>query len=218
MLIEQFQKEHPGIHCEATFGSSGSLFAQLTQRAPFDLFLSADVAYTRTLEDQGLILPESRFSYAMGHLVLWAPQNSPLNLEMGLKCLESSEIRKIAIANPEVAPYGRAAVAALKSSNLYEPVQSRLVLGENLAQAAQFVQSGGADVGLLSLSLALAPEMKKTGRYYELPASTYPSIEQAGVILAWAQSIDATRQFRDFLRARTGQEILKQHGLTIPGE
>ncbi|MBV8352871.1 MAG: molybdate ABC transporter substrate-binding protein, partial [Verrucomicrobia bacterium] len=143
-LVKEFEQNNPAVKINVTYGSSGNFFAQLQSGAPFDLFFSADVAYPRKLAEKGLGVDEV-FLYATGRIVLWAPKNSPLDLDkLGIKALLEPSVHKIAVANPEHAPYGRAAVAALKALNVYDQVASRLVYGENIAQTAQFVQSGAA--------------------------------------------------------------------------
>ena len=146
-----------------TFGSSGNFFAQIQNGAPFDSVPSADADYPRRLEAAGLTEPGTLQPYAIGRLVLYASTPSGLNLGRGLAVLTDARVRRIAIANPEHAPYGRAAVAALRHERLYDLVRPKLVLGENVSQAAQFVQSGNAEAGLLALSLALAPALRTSG-------------------------------------------------------
>src|SRR4029077_6100604 len=134
-------------------------------QAPFDIFFSADIDYPRKLIDAGLADADSEFLYAEGRSVGWVPNSSPLDLEtLGIRAVADPSVRKVAIANPQHAPYGRAAEAALKTLGAYDAVKDRLVFGENIAQAAQFVESGAADVGLIALSLALSPAMKDKGR------------------------------------------------------
>ena len=135
------------------------------------------------LEAAGLIEPGTLYSYAMGKIVLLVAKESKLDLSRGLQTLLDPSIRKIAIANPEHAPYGRAAIAALRHDRLYDKVSSKFVLGENISQTASFVISGNADVGIVALSLALAPSMKTNGKYADIPTDDYPAIEQAAVIL-----------------------------------
>jgi molybdate transport system substrate-binding protein len=159
-LIATFQKDHPEVKVQATYGSSGNFYAQLSQRAPFDLFLSADITYPNQLIDAGLAVSGSKFMYAVGKLVLWVPTNSGLVPTKGIEILKHSSVKKIAIANPEHAPYGKAAVAAMQKLGVYDAVKPKLVYAENIAQTAQFVESGAADAGLIALSLALAPPMK----------------------------------------------------------
>lgn len=153
----KFEVGHPGVSVEVIYGSSGNLYAQLSNKAPFDLFLSADISYPRLVE-AGLAAQDTEFSYAVGHIVLWVLQSSQLDLDkLGMRALADPTVKKIAIANPRHAPYGRAAEAAMKSLELYDDVKDRLVLGENIAQAAQYVESGAADVGILALSLCSPP-------------------------------------------------------------
>lgn len=213
-----FERDHPEITCTLTFGSSGNFFAQLSQRAPFDLFLSADVDYPRRLAEQGDGIKGSLFTYAMGHLVVWVPKASPIPLEqMGLKAVLHPSVNRVAIANPKTAPYGRAAEAALTSAGLMPGLRDKLVLGENIAQTAQFIQTGNADIGLISLSLASTAPMKNTGRFWLVPEGQHPSIEQGGVILTWAQDLEAARTFRTFLLGPKGTEVLKKYGFACPG-
>jgi molybdate transport system substrate-binding protein len=218
-LASEFQKQNPGIKVSATYGSSGNFFTQLSNRAPFDLFLSADVDYPRKLMDSGLAVKNSEFLYAVGHIVVWAPNASPLDLnKLGVKAVSDPRVKKIAIANPRYAPYGRAAEAALKHFGIYDAVKDRLVLGDNIAQTAQFVESGAADIGIIALSLALAPAMQDKGRYWMVPLDAYPRLEQGGVILTWAKDAAATQALRAFIISKQGRVILKQYGFMLPGE
>jgi molybdate transport system substrate-binding protein len=151
-MLEAFHAHHSDIHAQVTYGSSGNFFAQLSNRAPFDLFLSADVEYPRKLIEQGLAPKDTEFLYGVGRIVVWVPRPSPLDLErLGMQALLDPSVRKIAIANPKHAPYGRAAEAAMKTLGVYDKAQERLVFGENIAQTAQFVQSGAADLGIMGL-------------------------------------------------------------------
>jgi molybdate transport system substrate-binding protein len=216
-IVAGFQGEHSDIQVRVTYGSSGSFFAQLSNNAPFDLFFSADMDYPRRLIDKGLASRESAFVYAVGHLVLWVPRDSPLDVEkLGMQVLLSPSVRKIAIANPRHAPYGRAAEAALKTAGLYDRVQDRLVYGENVAQTAQFVQTGSADVGLIALSLALAPTMHAGGHYWEIPADGYPRLEQGGVILSRTGNVAAAQALRAYVLGERGKTILRRYGFFLP--
>lgn len=214
-VIVEFSKLHPEIDCRVTFGSSGSFFAQLSNKAPFDIYLSADIDYPRKLIDQGLAIRETEFPYAIGHIVVWVPGDSPLKPEeSGIETLTDPSVRKIAVANPKHAPYGRAAIAALKSLGVFDQIESRLVMAENIAQAAQFVETGGADVGIISLSLALSPALKEKGRAWAVPEAAYPPIVQGGVIMSWVQDLAAAEQFRAYLLSEAGRAILKKYGFT----
>ena len=215
-LITRFGARHD-VDVSVSYGSSGNFYAQLLNQAPFDLFLSADVSYPNQLAARGMTVPQSEFSYAVGRIVLWAPSGSPLDIEHdGLQALTAASIAHVAIANPEHAPYGRAAVAAMQAAGVYDRVKPKLVFGENVAQSLQFVQSGAADVGIVALSLAVAPNLKGKGRMFEIPASTYPRLEQGGVILKWAADVDAARALRGFMLSADGQAILKQYGFSLP--
>ena len=159
------------------------------------------------------------FLYAIGRIVVWVPKDSPVDVEkLGIKALLEPSVRKIAVANPEHAPYGRAAVAAMKSLNVYDTVASRLVYGENIAQTAQFVQSGAADIGILALSLAVAPQTRDAGRFWQVPLDAYPRIEQGGIILKSSRNLETARAFRDFVLADRGREVLEHYGFYLPGK
>ena len=217
-LLKDFRARHPEDKIEVTYGSSGNFVAQLTQGAPFDVFLSADMSYPRKLVEQGLVKENGVFPYAVGHIVLWVPQASALAVEkLGMKTLLEPSVQHIAIANPQHAPYGRAAEAALKSQGLYDTLKDKLVLGENVAQTAQFAQSGAADVGIIALSLALAPAMKGQGRYWEVPASAYPRMEQGGAILQKAKDPELAAQFREALLSAPSRTLLGRYGFAPPG-
>src|SRR5215470_7079335 len=214
-LTGRFERE-TGHRIEVSFGSSGNFFAQLQNGAPFDLFFSADVDYPRQLESSQLTVPGTLVEYARGRIVLWSRNDANLDVSHGLAILAEPRVRRIAIANPDHAPYGRAAVAALQHVQLYDRVRRKFVLGENISQAAQFVQSGNADAGLIALSLALAPAMRSTGHYVDIPESYHPRIEQAAVVISTSRQQEVARQFLTFLRRPDNQQTLKQAGFTNP--
>lgn len=200
-----------------SFGSSGNFFAQIQNGAPFDLFFSADLGYPRELEAAGLAEPGTLQRYATGRIVLWVPAGSRLDVSKGLSVLLDPGVRKIAIANPRHAPYGRAAVAALRHEKSYERLERKLVLGENIAQTAQFVESGNANAGILALSLVAAPAMKGRGRYFEIPQAHYPPIEQAAVILRSSKHKQTARQFLEYLKKPEIVALLERYGFALPG-
>ncbi len=214
-VADRFQKE-TGNTIKLSYGSSGNFFAQIQNGAPFDLFFSADVGYPKKLEAAGLIEPGTIYEYASGKIVIWVPNASKLDLSGGLATLLDPGIRKIAIANPQHAPYGVAAVAAMRHAAVYDKIKGNLVLGENISQAAQFVQSGNADAGILALSLALAPAMKNAGRYVEIPAGDYPPLVQAGVILKSSRNKELASQFLKFLKEPGTVALMEQYGFSIP--
>lgn len=216
-LVAEFHTNHPDTAIKVTYGSSGNFFAQLQNRAPFDLYFSADIEYPRKLAELGHALDTNVFPYAVGRIVVWAPKASAVDVErLGIQSLLAPSVRRIAVANPQHAPYGRAAVAAMKSLRVYEQVERRLVYGENIAQTAQFVQSGAADIGVIALSLAVAPQLRDAGRYWEIPTDAYPKMEQGGIILNWTKDAAAASSFRDFALNRHGREVLKRYGFFLP--
>ncbi|HEY3202967.1 MAG TPA: molybdate ABC transporter substrate-binding protein [Thermoanaerobaculia bacterium] len=218
-LIEAFRAAHPEITVKASFGSSGIFYSQLSSGAPFDLFFSADAEYPRRLVAEGAGLAGSEFLYAIGRIVLWVPRSSPIDVEdLGIRALRHASVRHIAIANPRHAPYGRAAEAAMRRLQVYDSVKDKLVLGENIAQTAQFVESGSAEIGILALSLAVAPAMKDSGRFWEIPPDSYPRIEQAGIILKASRDADAARLFRGLVTGAEGRSILKRFGFSFAEE
>jgi len=222
-LVPVFEKQ-TGIHVQVSLGSSGNFFAQIQNGAPFDVFLSADKSYPESLQQAGQAEPNTLTPYARGRLVLWTANSSNLRFDTkdgkvlsgGLESLARPEVRKIAIANPEHAPYGRAAVAAMEHYKVYDQVKAKLVLGENISQTAQFAQSGNADVGFIALSLALSPTMTGSGRYVLLPQDSYPAIEQAGVVVRASKNKEQARRFLNFLTSAEGQTILHDSGFEVP--
>ncbi|HVO79552.1 MAG TPA: molybdate ABC transporter substrate-binding protein [Terriglobales bacterium] len=214
-VAARFQKE-TGKKINLIFGSSGNFFTQIQNGAPFDLFFSADIEYPQKLEAAGLAEPGTLYRYAAGKIVLWAPNGSKLDLSRGLQVLLDPRIRKIAIANPAHAPYGRAAVAALRYEKLYDPISTKLALGENISQTASFVVAGSADVGIVALSLALAPSLRDKGRYVEIPVDEYPPLEQAAVILKSSQNKETARQFVAFMKTPPILDLLRTYGFSVP--
>ena len=215
-VAARFQKD-TGNSVKLIFGSSGNFFAQIQNGAPFDLYFSADIDYPRKLDAAGLAEPGTFYPYATGKIVLWVANDSKLDLKNGLPALLDPGIKKIAIANPEHAPYGRAAVAALKHENVYDKVSDKFVLGENISQTATFVATGSADAGIVALSLALAPSLKEKGRYADIPSEDYPPIEQAAVILKSSSKKAVARQFIEFVKSPKIQELLRSYGFAVPG-
>jgi len=214
-LAAQFEKQS-SVRLNVTYGSSGNFFSQIQSGAPFDLFFSADVEYPHRLVSSGIAEPDTLFQYALGQIVIWVPANSSLAPERdNWKALVDPSVQKIAIANPEHAPYGRAAVAALKKAGLFDLVQPKLVYGENISQAAQFVQSGNAQAGILALSLALSPAMRD-GKHWQIPSDLHPPIQQAAVVLKFAPDPHAARAFLEFLKTSSARATLSSFGFQIP--
>ena len=215
-LERAFEAEAPGVDVVVTLGASGVLFAQIRSGAPFDLLLSADREYPRRLVDAGLASPEGEVVYAVGTLVAWTPKGSPIDLgRRGLPALAGAEVKKLAIANPAVAPFGRAAEAALRSAGILEAVKERLVFGQSVSQAAQFATTGAADAALIPRSLTFTPELAG-GRVLEVPASSYPRQEQSAAILAAAAEPALARAFLGFVTGAKGRAILARYGYALP--
>jgi molybdate transport system substrate-binding protein len=205
-----------GRRINVSYGSSGNFFAQIQNGAPFDVLLSADIEYPRKLEVAGLAEPGTLYEYAVGRIVIWMPSDAHADLaKLGWKALLEPGVERIAIANPEHAPYGRAAVAALRNAGIYEQVRRRLVYGENIAQAAQFVASGSAQAGILALSLASSPAMRD-GKRWEIPANLHDPIEQGAIILKSAKDKEGARAFLAFLKSDAGRKILESYGFAPP--
>ncbi len=214
-LAAQYEKR-TGTKVNATYGSSGNFFAQIQNGAPFDLFFSADLDYPRKLEAAGLAETGTLFEYARGRIVIWTRRDAPIDVAaQGWNTLLSPTVQKIAIANPALAPYGRAAVAALEKAGILEQVKSKFVYGENISQAAQFVQFGNAQAGIVSLSLALSPGMKD-GKRWEIPADMHPAIEQGAIILRTANNKAQARAFLQFVKSADGRAVLENFGFTVP--
>jgi molybdate transport system substrate-binding protein len=214
-LALAFKREH-GVTVSASFGSSGNFFAQIRNGAPFDVFLSADVEYPRRLIADRQADPASLVEYATGRIVLWARKEDGVDLGKGLDVLRDPRVRKVAIANPDHAPYGRAAISALKTAGLHDAVQSKLVLGENISQTAQLVESGNADVGIIALSLALGPTLSARGTYIEISSASHPPISQAAIVISKSRRMEAARAFVRFLTGRSARQILQRFGFAVP--
>ena len=214
-IASRFQAES-GIHVHAIYGSSGNFYQQIQNGAPFDVFLSANVDYPKKLEAAGLTQPGTYFEYARGRIVLAVPANSTLGVKQGLKVLANPAVKKVAIADPAHAPYGMAAVAALKAEHIYEQVSTKLVAGENISQAASFVLSGAADAGIIALSLVKAPAAGAQVRFEAIPANDYPPILQASVVLRSSKQQKAAEKFLAFLRGKEAATIFRQYGFEVP--
>ncbi|HWZ82258.1 MAG TPA: molybdate ABC transporter substrate-binding protein [Terriglobales bacterium] len=206
-----------GQPVKLTFGSSGNLTTQIQNGAPFDVFFSADESYPAQLVEEDFADKATLYRYAIGRLVLWIPNDVPVDVQkLGIQSLLDPAVKKLAIANPAHAPYGRAAEAALKKLGVYDQVAPKLVLGENISQTAQFVESGNAQAGMLALSHALSPNMKDKGHYWMVPLDSYPTLNQAAVVLSKSKQQDAARKFLDFVRSPEAATLLKSYGFSLP--
>lgn len=213
-IAAQFEKD-TGSHVALTFGSSGNFSTQIQNGAPFDVFMSADIDYPKRLEESGAAERGSIYEYAAGRLVLWTRTDSGIDVKQGLAVLADARIKHVAVANPAHAPYGRAAVAAIRHEGLYDRVQAKFVLGENISQTAQFAQSGNAEVGLIALALALSPALQNAGTYVEVPTAWYPPIEQAAVVIATSGQKTLAARFVDTLKQPPAKAILQSFGFAV---
>ncbi len=216
-VAAQFQKQ-TGKEVKLIYGSSGNFFQQLQNGAPFDMFFSANLDYPKKLQAAGLAESGSYYEYARGKIVLWVPKDSTLDVSSGMHALLNPSIKKIAVANPQHAPYGQAAVAAMQKEGIYDKVKDKFVLGENISQTASFVMSGSADVGIVALSLALSPNMKDKGRYFEIPSDDYPPINQGCVILSSSKNKEAAKQFLSFIKTAAAADTLKRYGFDVQSQ
>jgi molybdate transport system substrate-binding protein len=215
-LAKGFAAERPGVDVAVTTGASGTFFAQIQSGAPFDVFFSADRDYPKKIAEAGLAAAEGEVVYAIGKLVVWAPRDSPAELERrGLAALADPRVKQIAIANPALAPYGRAALAALEAAGLLDAARPKLVLGQNVSQAAQFAQSGGADAAFIPLSLAFSPELS-AGKVLPVPPGSYPALEQSAVVLRSAKDPALAKAFVAFVTGAKGRAILARYGYALP--
>jgi molybdate transport system substrate-binding protein len=209
-------QQHPGIRVDVVYGSSGTFLQQIENGAPYDLYLSADLSYPEALVASGKASEEDLFRYAVGRLVLWVPEGTGVDPTRGLRVLADPDVRRVSVANPEHAPYGVAAVAALRRAGVHDVVRPKLVLGENVAQAAEFVRSGNADAGIVAQSLVLSDPLRGVGRWWQLPLGLHPRLEQGGVVLGDARDIEAARTVRDVLLGERGREVLDRYGFRLP--
>ncbi len=213
-LIDQFEKQ-TNKKVDASYASSATLATQILNGGPFSLFLSADLSFPQKVVDAGLADSTAPIPYARGTLVLWARNNSPVQ-PLSMDSLRSPSLRTVAVANAEHAPYGRAAKAALEKMGLTEALKSKLVVAENIAQTAQYADSGNADVGLISLTSALTPRLSSSGKYVEIPEDDYPPILQGAVVLKHGADAAEAHQFLDFLLSPPIRKQLAERGLRAP--
>ena len=216
-IAANFEKA-TGCSVRVSTGSSGNFLSQIENGAPFDVFFSADIEYPRKLEAEGLAAPGSVYLYAVGKIVLWVRNDSRLDISKGFAALRDPSMQKLAIANPLHAPYGRAAEEALRNAGLYDAVKDRLVLGENISQAAQFVESGNADAGILALSVVVSPGLKEKGRYARVPENLYKPIQQGVVLVRASQNPQGAKAFLDYIKSPATAALLEHYGFALPAK
>jgi molybdate transport system substrate-binding protein len=214
-IVAAFRKQQPADRIEVIYGSSGKFHAQIQQGAPFDLYFSADIAFARSLEEAGLAAGPTR-PYAQGRIVLWS--NSRDASRMSLEDLLDPAIDRIAIANPRHAPYGKRAEEALRSVGLWDKLRNKLVMGENIAQTAQFVQSGNAQVGIIALALALNPVLAEAGGYSLIDEQLHEPLEQGFIVTRRAEHNALAAKFADFISGAQARSIMSHYGFVLPDE
>ncbi len=216
-ITANFEKA-TGCSVRLSTGSSGNFLSQIENGAPFDVFFSADIEYPKKLEAEGLAAPASTYLYAIGKIVLWVRNDSTLDISKGFAELRDPGVHKVAIANPLHAPYGRAAEDALRKAGVYDAVKDKLVLGENISQAAQFAESGNADAGIIALSLAVAPGLKEKGRFWRVPETLYAPIQQGVVVVRASKNPQGAQAFLDFIKTPATAAVLERYGFVLPGK
>lgn len=212
-IVSSFKKEYPGNQINVNYGSSGKFHTQIQQGAPYDLFFSADIAFPRELTKNGMAASEVR-PYAVGRIVLWSSVMDASKLN--LASLTDPKISRIAIANPKHAPYGKRAEEALRSSALWEKLQTKLVFGENISQTAQYVQSGNAQIGIIALSLAVNPELARKGSYYLIPENLHSPLEQGYVITRHGSGKPLVNKFAGFMDSQKAHDLMTRYGFVLP--
>ncbi|WP_292003508.1 molybdate ABC transporter substrate-binding protein [Chlorobium sp.] len=216
-IISAYKKKNPEDKVSAVFGSSGKAFSQIENGAPYDMFFSADISYPEKLKTSGSAISEPK-PYAIGRMTVWVTKSSGLDAKKGIRLLSDPKVRKIAMANPEHAPYGRIAREVMEHYKVYDNIKNRIVLGENIQQTAQFVQTGAADVGMIAYSLALAPVLAKEGNYYLIPENIHKPILQGYVLLKPASGNRTAKKFELFIGSAEARSIFKRYGFTLPNE
>jgi molybdate transport system substrate-binding protein len=211
-LKTNFQKNNSGANIKVIYGSSGNLYQQIVNKAPFDLFFSADISYPQKLDSLKLTSCKPT-RYATGALVLWSAK---LDVGKGMDLLKTKQFNKLSIANPAHAPYGKRALECLKYYKLYELVENKIVKGENISQAAQFVLTGNAEVGIIALSLAISPEMSGKGKYFVIDAKSYSKQEQAYIIMKSSKNQTLAKKITQYIESIEGKKILTKFGFKIP--
>ena len=212
VLTPIFERQS-GHRLVVSSGSSGKLFAQISHGAPFDVFLAADSHYPQSLIDRKLALADSRFFYATGHLALYSID--PKRIELGADSLRQNDVQHIAIANPNTAPYGRAAKESIQGLGVWDQLGPKLVYAESIAQAFQYAASGNAELAFVALSQVKDPLRRATGYYWQVPARLYSPIKQEAVLLQRGGGNAAAKQFLKFLQGKEARAVIAQYGYTF---
>ncbi len=213
-VVLAYKKHNPKSDIKVSYGSSGNAYQQILNGAPYDIYFSADIMYPRKLAEQGLTASKPKL-YAIGFIVLWSNQ---IDVSSGMSSLNDIKLKKLAIANPEHAPYGKRAQESLQHYKLYDKLKDKIIMGENIAQTAQFSQTGNAEIGILALSLVMSPAMKNQGKYYLIDSKSYSPLEQGYVIIKKSKVNTETYKFAKFVSSPEARGILKNYGFKLPNE
>ncbi|MGK0689303.1 MAG: molybdate ABC transporter substrate-binding protein [Aquificaceae bacterium] len=216
-LADIYMKKYPEDKIELIFGSSGKGFAQIKAGAPYHIFFSADMKYAEELYKEGYAITKPK-PYAIGRIVLWTRKDSGLDPSKFPEVLLDPRVKRIAIANWDHAPYGKASKEALEAYGVFQKVKDKLVIGENIAQTASYISSGAADLGFIALSLAKAPELERVGRYWLVPEDKHERILQGYVITKEGQKVVGARRFYEFVASTEAREVFVKYGFLLPGE
>ncbi len=214
-IVTEYKTSHPKDDIEVVFGSSGKFSSQIQQNAPYDLFFSADILYPRELVKAGDAIGPAH-PYAYGRIVLWS--NTLDASKMTLDSLTGTDIKRVAIANPKHAPYGKRAEEALKAAGVWDKVEPKLVYGENISHTAQLVETGNAQVGVIALSLALNPKLAAQGKYWLIPDKLHEPLEQAFVITKRGADNPVAKSFAAYMEGPQARAVMKRYGFVLPGE
>lgn len=211
-VVAAYKKHNPKSDIKVTYGSSGNAYQQIINGAPYDIFFSADIMYPQKLAEQGLTASKPKL-YAIGFIVLWSSQ---IDVSSGMSSLNDPKLRKLAIANPDHAPYGKRAQESLLHYKMYDKLKDKIIMGENIAQAAQFAQTGNAQIGILALSVVMSPNMKNQGKYYLIDTESYSPLEQAYVIIKKPKMNTEAYKFAKFVALPEARDIFKNYGFKLP--
>lgn len=216
-LADLYMKKYPEDKIDLIFGSSGKGFAQIKAGAPYHIFFSADMKYVEELYREGYAITKPK-PYAIGRIVLWTRKDSGLDPSKFPEVLLDPRVKRIAIANWEHAPYGRASKEILEAYGVFQKVKDKLVIGENIAQTASYIRSGAADLGFIALSLAKAPELERVGGYWLVPEDKHERILQGYVITKEGQKVVGARRFYEFVASTEARKVFVKYGFLLPGE
>ena len=216
-VADLYMKKYPEDKVELVFGSSGKGYAQIRAGAPFHIYFSANMKYVEELYKEGHIITKPK-PYAIGRIVVWTRKDSPLDPSKFPEVLLDRRVRRIAIANCKQAPYGKAAKEAREADGGFDGVGKKLVLGENISQTASFVYSGAADIGIIALSLALAPELQARGKYWLIPEDKHERLEQGYGITKEGGMVIYAWRFYEFIGSPEASRLFVKYGFVLPGE